>query len=62
MYSIHISRAMQEKKRTVSSSTEKKRKDKIRYWINKIGEQLPPVQNPEKDRVGRVCNSGGGHY
>ncbi|KAK3083194.1 hypothetical protein FSP39_016472 [Pinctada imbricata] len=44
---------VQEKKKSVSSSTEKKRKDKIRYWINKIGEQLPPVENPDKDRVGR---------
>ena len=43
------------RKRMTHNSIEKKRKDKIRYWINKIGELLPPVENSsDKERVGRV--------
>ena len=42
------------RKRMTHNSIEKKRKDKIRYWINKIGELLPPVENSsDKERVGR---------
>ncbi|CAG2257132.1 unnamed protein product [Mytilus edulis] len=42
------------RKRMTHNSIEKKRKDKIRYWINKIGELLPPIENsPDKERMGR---------
>lgn len=45
-----------EKKKTVHNSTEKKRKEQIRHWIQQIGEQLPPLvtQKTEKERHGRV--------
>nr|XP_022323291.1 uncharacterized protein LOC111124597 isoform X5 [Crassostrea virginica] len=44
-----------EKKKTVHNSTEKKRKEQIRHWIQQIGEQLPPLvtQKTEKERHGR---------
>ncbi|OWF41522.1 hypothetical protein KP79_PYT22535 [Mizuhopecten yessoensis] len=42
-----------ERKRSVHNSMEKKRKEKIRYFINKIGELLPPVDNAEKEKIGR---------
>lgn len=45
-----------EKKKTVHNTTEKKRKEQIRHWIQQIGEQLPPLvtQKSEKERHGRV--------
>ncbi|XP_061183777.1 mucin-17-like isoform X2 [Saccostrea echinata] len=41
--------------KTVHNSTEKKRKEQIRYWIQQIGEQLPPLvtTKSEKERHGR---------
>ncbi|KAJ8316386.1 hypothetical protein KUTeg_006400 [Tegillarca granosa] len=53
MYNYSVPPVDKNKKRINHNATEKNRKDKIRKWINKIGDLLPPVGAATEKPLGR---------